>query len=75
MPQRRGPSPFLGALTDVAVLAKAAGEERHGGEEPQGLLDHALQELELLQVLGVYRPVGLTYDTINAQTFTRVPFR
>lgn len=57
----------------MAVLAKAAGEERHGGEEPQGLLDHTLQVLELLQVLGGNRPVGLTFDTINAQTFTLVP--
>lgn len=51
-------------LTDVAVLAKAAGEERHGGEESQGLFDHTFQILEFLQVLGVYRPIRLTFDTV-----------
>lgn len=47
----------------MAVLAEAAGEERHRGEESQGLFDHTLQILEFLQVLGVYRPIRLTFDT------------
>lgn len=57
----------------MAVLAEASGEERHGGEEPQSLLDHTLQVSELLQVLGVYRPFRLTFGTTNAQTFALVP--
>lgn len=60
---KRQPAITHPTLTDVAVLAEAAGEERHRGEESQGLFDHTLQILEFLQVLDVCRPIRLTFNT------------
>lgn len=48
------------SLTDVAVFTDAAGEERDGGEQAQGLFDDTLQVAQLLQILCVYWPVGHT---------------
>lgn len=52
-------------LTDTAVFADVATEERHRGKQSQGLFDHTLQVSELLQVLCVNGPVGGTFAEHN----------
>ena len=51
-------------LTDDNVVAECPGEKGHWGEDPQGLLDDAVQVLKLLQIVHGNGSFGPTWADV-----------